>query len=152
MTEIEQTTEQHDDPPTDLDKIISYCGVMAREARRAKGKGSPAVLQALSLHRIACALEDIQDDVIEEVGRQGARAGAGDDELPDWGLTEAEIEERRGEREFEEPNYGETQEEFEQRREEANKEEEDLPGNAQAVAQEAVRERAAATPKKVVTP
>ena len=52
---------------SELDRVINYCEQLAAQARKAKDKGGPATLQALALHRIACALEEMQDDLNETV-------------------------------------------------------------------------------------
>lgn len=89
MPEEDRTTKQPE--RTELDRVIDYCDEMARDARRSKAKGGPNVLQALSLHRIACALEAIQEETVEEMYRQ-AQAAADGDELPNWAKTDEEID------------------------------------------------------------
>jgi hypothetical protein len=87
MPTNERTDEQEE--RTELDRVIDYCEALAREARRAKAKGGPATLQALSLHRIACALEGIQEETIDEMHRQAAALR---DDMPGWAQTPEERE------------------------------------------------------------
>lgn len=62
---------------TELDRVIAYCDTLATAARKAKDKAGPATLQALALHRIACALEELCDEA--EAASPFTRPGDDDD-------------------------------------------------------------------------
>lgn len=68
---------------TPLDRVISYCDELAAQARKAKATG-PATLQALALHRIACALEGMADEIADsaEEVQHLRRVAAGERENP----------------------------------------------------------------------
>lgn len=80
---------------TELDRVINYCDKLAAQARQAKANG-PATLQALALHRIACALEGMADEIADsaEEVQHLRRVAAGDSENP---FTEGEDDGDEGE-------------------------------------------------------